>query len=240
MCLFLQSLDVLAQSVVSTDTTHVFTMRGTYYSDRFVGRKTSSGEVFVQDKYTAAHHTIKFGTLLLVTNPKNGKEVIVRVNDRCPKDRIVDMTRKAAKQIGVTSHPVEVRVLPERYKPLWESQDLIAEILSEGKLKEMIDKGLSPEKILSKVSSNIDVGSTKSTDDRLFNLELLTNSDLSEARTKVRRLPMIYQEQVVYKNPGRPGRVSVVLELSASRESVEAVKKEINSIFPEARIVPFK
>ena len=74
LCLFLQSLDVLAQSIASTDTTRVFTMRGTYYSDRFVGRKTSSGEVFVQDKYTAAHHTLKFGTLLLVTNPKNGKE----------------------------------------------------------------------------------------------------------------------------------------------------------------------
>ena len=240
MCLFLQSLDVLAQSIASTDTTRVFTMRGTYYSDRFVGRKTSSGEVFVQDKYTAAHHTLKFGTLLLVTNPKNGKEVIVRINDRCPKDRIVDMTLKAARQIGITSHPVEVRILSERYRPLWESQDLISNILSEGRLKEMIDKGFSLEKILSKASSNNNGVSTKSTDDRLYNLELLSNSDLSEARARVRRLPVIYQEQVVYKNPGRPGGVSVVLELSASRESVEAVKKEINSIFPESKIVPFK
>ena len=75
-----------AQRISSTDTTTTHKMRGTFYSDRFVGRKTSSGEVFRQDRYTAAHHSLKFGTLLLVTNPKNGKQVMVRINDRCPKD----------------------------------------------------------------------------------------------------------------------------------------------------------
>ena len=65
------------QAISSADTATVYSMHGTYYHDRFVGRKTSSGEVFSQDKYTAAHHTLKFGTLLLVTNPKNGKQVIV-------------------------------------------------------------------------------------------------------------------------------------------------------------------
>lgn len=74
-----------AQTVSSTDTTASYTMRCTYYSDKFVGRKTSNGEMFTQDRFTAAHRTLRFGTLLLVTNPQNGKQVIVRVNDRCPK-----------------------------------------------------------------------------------------------------------------------------------------------------------
>ena len=45
------------------------TMLGTYYADRFVGRKTSCGEIFRQNQYTAAHKTIPMGTYLLVTYP---------------------------------------------------------------------------------------------------------------------------------------------------------------------------
>jgi hypothetical protein len=51
-----------------------------YYADKFNGRKTASGEKFDNDKLTAAHRTLPFNTLLLVTNPKNGKEVVVKVN----------------------------------------------------------------------------------------------------------------------------------------------------------------
>ena len=99
LSLFVSSA-LFAQKISSTDTVTVHSMRGTFYSNRFVGRKTSSGEIFSQNKYTAAHHSYKFGTLLLVTNPKNGKQVIVRVNDRCPKANVLDMTSKAAKQIA--------------------------------------------------------------------------------------------------------------------------------------------
>ena len=69
----------------------------TYYADKFNGRKTSSGERFDNTKYTAAHKTLPFGTIVRVTNPANGKWVDVRVNDRGPhnKKQEIDITKKA-------------------------------------------------------------------------------------------------------------------------------------------------
>lgn len=170
-----------------SDSMETITMHGTYYSDRFVGRKTSSGEVFMQDKFTAAHRTLKFGTLLLVTNPKNGKEVIVRINDRCPRSQVLDMTRRAAQQIGVSSHRVEVKVLPDHYRPLWEAQELLSELMSEGRLKAMVDIGLSAQMILSSRADTTKQADAKKTDNvAVYDLELLRNANLSDAKSQVR------------------------------------------------------
>lgn len=104
------------------------TMLGTYYADRFVGRKTSCGEIFRQNQYTAAHKTIPMGTYLLVTYPVTNQHVVVRVNDRCPKPGILDMTKLAVHSIGIRgSGKVTVRVLdPNMGYFLWSSQDTLA------------------------------------------------------------------------------------------------------------------
>ncbi len=103
-------------------------MLGTYYSDRFVGRKTSNGEVFRQNQYTAAHKTIPMGTFLLVTYPVTNQSIVVRVNDRCPKPNILDMTKLAVHSIGIKgSGKVVVSVLdPETGYTLWMNQDTLA------------------------------------------------------------------------------------------------------------------
>lgn len=74
-----------------------------YYNTEFHGRKTSSGEMFDKDALTAAHRTYPFGTILLVTNQKNGKQVEVKVNDRGPvkPERIIDLSYGAAKEIDM-------------------------------------------------------------------------------------------------------------------------------------------
>ncbi|MDP4220499.1 MAG: septal ring lytic transglycosylase RlpA family protein [Bacteroidota bacterium] len=74
-----------------------------YYGKEFDGRKTSSGEIFHKDDLTAAHRTYPFGTILRVTNLKNGGQVNVRVNDRGPvkPERIIDLSYGAAKAIGL-------------------------------------------------------------------------------------------------------------------------------------------
>lgn len=74
-----------------------------YYGKGFDGRKTSSGEKFDMNKLTAAHRTYPFGTILRVTNLKNGSQVDVRVNDRGPvkPERIIDLSYAAAKSIGL-------------------------------------------------------------------------------------------------------------------------------------------
>ncbi len=73
-----------------------------YYSDKLNGRKTASGQVFNNSKYTAAHKTLKFGTKVKVTNVVNDKSVIVTINDRGPfiKGREIDLTKKAFMEIA--------------------------------------------------------------------------------------------------------------------------------------------
>ena len=75
-----------------------------YYAAKFHGKRTASGERFSQKLLTAAHLTLPFGTQLKVTNLRNMKSVIVRVNDRGPhvRGRMVDLSRAAAEHLGIT------------------------------------------------------------------------------------------------------------------------------------------
>ena len=81
------------------------TGQASYYADKFDGRKTANGEIFDQDKLTAAHKTLPFGTIVKVTNLTNNKTVIVRINDRGPfvAGRIIDLSKAAAKKIDLIS-----------------------------------------------------------------------------------------------------------------------------------------
>ena len=74
-----------------------------FYGKEFDGRRTSNGEIFHKDDLTAAHRSYPFGTILRVTNLKNGDKVEVRVNDRGPvkPERIIDLSYGAAKVIGL-------------------------------------------------------------------------------------------------------------------------------------------
>ena len=84
-----------------------------YYGARHHGKRTASAEPFNQNALTAAHPRLPFGTRLLVTNLSNKKSVVVRVNDRGPytRGRIIDVSRKAAQQLGMLrSGTAKVRV----------------------------------------------------------------------------------------------------------------------------------
>jgi rare lipoprotein A len=95
--------------------------KASYYANKFHGRRTSSGEFFNQDSLTCAHRTLPFGTYLKVKNQKNGKEVIVRVNDRGPfvKGRVVDLSRAAAEQIGMLQSGVATVEVVQVEKPVF-------------------------------------------------------------------------------------------------------------------------
>jgi rare lipoprotein A len=86
------------------------------YSDKLAGHKTASGEVFSQQKLTAAHPSLPFGTMVNVTNTNNNKTVEVRINDRGPKQtgRVIDMSSAAAAKIGLGKKgtaPVKLEVV---------------------------------------------------------------------------------------------------------------------------------
>ena len=90
--------------------------KASYYAKKFSGRQTASGERLHHDSLTCAHRTYPFGTLLKVTNPANGKEVIVRVTDRGPyvKGRIIDLSVRAARELGIIAQGI-APVTVERY-----------------------------------------------------------------------------------------------------------------------------
>jgi rare lipoprotein A len=78
-------------------------MVASWYGPRFHGRETANGEIYDQMAYTAAHKALKFGTLLKITNPRNDKSVVVRINDRGPyiKGRQLDLSKAAAIRLGM-------------------------------------------------------------------------------------------------------------------------------------------
>jgi rare lipoprotein A len=92
-----------------------------WYGGKFQGRATASGEIYDAAQMTAAHKTLPFGTLARVTNLENGREVLVRINDRGPfvSGRIIDLSRAAALALGMAgSGLARVRVEPlEEYAP---------------------------------------------------------------------------------------------------------------------------
>jgi rare lipoprotein A len=86
-----------------------------YYSSSMNGRKTSSGEIFNNNLLTAAHKSMKLGTMVKVTNIKNDSTVVLKVNDRLSKSssHVIDVTLAAAKKLnfvrnGIATVTVEV------------------------------------------------------------------------------------------------------------------------------------
>jgi rare lipoprotein A len=75
-----------------------------YYHDRFHGRRTASGARYDKNSYSAAHKSLPLGTQVRVTDSRSGKSVVVRINDRGPyaRGRVIDLSRAAAQEIGLT------------------------------------------------------------------------------------------------------------------------------------------
>jgi rare lipoprotein A len=87
-----------------------------WYGPDFHGKLTSNGEVYNMNSLTAAHKTLPFNSIVLVTHRKSGKRVTVRINDRGPfvGDRIIDLSYGAAKKLGMVktgTAPVDLRVI---------------------------------------------------------------------------------------------------------------------------------
>lgn len=108
-----ESLSSAPEAGPSTDATSEIIERGraSWYGSRFHGRRTASGEPFDKNALTAAHKTLPFGTRVRVRSLRNGREVVVRINDRGPftRGRVIDLSQAAMKALGLGTHGV-VRV----------------------------------------------------------------------------------------------------------------------------------
>ena len=106
--------EVLGKDYVPLREDTRFTQRGmaSWYGKKFHGRRTASGEVYNMYAMTAAHKTMPIPSYARVRNPANGREIIVRVNDRGPfhRGRVIDLSYTAALRLGVLNNiaPVEV------------------------------------------------------------------------------------------------------------------------------------
>jgi rare lipoprotein A len=80
-----------------------------WYGKAFNGRTTASGEPYDMFQFTAAHRQLPLGTLVKVTNLRNGRSVVVRVNDRgpVPRTRIIDLSYGAARMIGLPGYGLQ-------------------------------------------------------------------------------------------------------------------------------------
>ena len=95
--------------------------QASFYSQKFEGRKTASGQIFKHKKFTAACNTLPLGTFIKVTNLKNGKTVVVQTNDRlhAKTKRLIDLTMAGAKRLGFVASgitKVKVEVLRDKMK----------------------------------------------------------------------------------------------------------------------------
>lgn len=102
------SLALPAQANDKVEALQTITGSASWYGGKFHGRTTANGERYDMNELTAAHKTLPFGTKVRVTNERNGKAVVVRINDRGPfvGKRVIDLSRGAAQAVGMINQGV--------------------------------------------------------------------------------------------------------------------------------------
>lgn len=216
-----------SQIVVSS-----FTGGASFYGggDGFDGKKTANGEIFNANKLTAAHKTLPFGTMVKVTNSKNGKSVVVRINDRGPYigGRVIDLSRAAAAQIGM----IESGVAQVKAEVLGKSSSQKTQPQTDPKIQKMIDdktRATSNPKQVNKTTTEViakDAGnsfainsSSSSTKPGNVNLQ---QSGMNKAATEA-----YLQGDVLVSNgktleqvaPGQASATDLILDYATSREA---------------------
>lgn len=244
-------LQIHSQTFAHDDTVSVYTMYGTIYADMFIGRKTANGEIYTQEKFTAAHWKFKFGTLVLVTNINTGEQVIVRINDRCPKRGVLDLTRRAANSIGIKGcQKVNVQVLPERYYERWQKQDGSAssaikpphKAASDGvnqnktETKQKDSTSASPKSASVNTKKEIKKKPTTSTKyPDLYNIQICTVDNRTVANKAISKLPYYYQNKATLVTENN--KITVIVNTSMQHPQAQKSMTELKQIFPESKLV---
>jgi len=220
-----------AQNYSVNDTVTEYPNKGTFYHDMFEGRKTASGEIFDQNKFTAAHWRIKLGTYVLVTNKNTGLQVIVRVNDRCPKRGVFDMSHRAAAAIGIRGmQPVTIRILPDGYEERWAAQETMFD---------SVHTRLHPNQtdIQTKGSVSSVTNKKKSGSDN-YKIFLGIAASHSEVYTQTKQLPAAYRECVNIETMDACDSLRVTLDVHLTKAQAEQLARSLKKTFPRIQIIP--
>ena len=219
-----------AQNYSVDDTVTEYPNKGTFYHDLFEGRKTSSGEIFDQNKFTAAHWRIKLGTYVMVTNKNNGLQVIVRVNDRCPKRGVFDLSHRAAAAIGIRGmQPVTVRILPDGYEERWAAQETMFD-----SVHTRLGTGTAAK---ARTNSPAPTRTATTTTDR-YNLLLGVAGSHSAVYTQTRRLPAAYRDRVNVEALEGSDSLRITLDVKCPKNEAEKLSRTLRNTFPKVQIIP--
>ncbi|MBO5962907.1 MAG: septal ring lytic transglycosylase RlpA family protein [Bacteroidales bacterium] len=214
-----------------------FTAKATYYQNRFENRRTSSGEIFSQKKYTAAHKTLPLNTLVRVTHLSNGRSVLLKVNDRCPRAGVIDLSYIAAQRIllhKTGTAKVKVELLGDEYMELWEKQN---------DLFEMFDRAEMNDSVRNRdLDSVIFAKGNKYEQTFLFTyyVRLATAANKNEAKMIIHQLPEIYKNRAkavkVYNENFYYINIGPFISVESAEDAVENLKKN----YPLAHLIKKK
>src|SRR5690554_3188832 len=211
--------------------------KATYYHHKFVNRKTSSGEVFSQTKYTAAYNSLPLHTIVRVTNKKNQRSIIVRINDRCPKQRVIDLTLIAAKRLKMIESgviPVRLEILNKDYTELWQKQEEIFNLFDR---KNEIDslKNAIFDSIIFSNANNINENYIFA-----FNIRIIKANNKTHARKIIRQLPNKYKHITRAVKINESDYYNINIGPFISEQTAIIALKEIRKRYPIAHILEKK
>lgn len=253
--LLLSPLTLCGQNYSVDDTVTEYPNKGTYYHNKFEGRKTANGEIFDQNLFTAAHWKIPLGTYVMVTNQNTGLQVIVRVNDRCPKHGVFDMSHRAANSIGIKGcQPVTVRILPpnEEYIARWKAQDSMFDSVyskfggpkAEPKPKKERKKAKTakakPDTQGEPAPLNLPIHKNEASTSHAvqrYNLSLCTVESHSEAFASIQKLPRYYQDKIIVDSSDH-AHIRIILDVRLPQKSADELSRALRPTFPQCKTVP--
>lgn len=179
-----------------------------YYGGKFNGRKTANGEIFSENNFTAAHKTLAFGTYLLVTNLKNNRKIIVRVNDRGPfsKSRILDVSKIAARSLGmlhsgVTKVKVEALHVDSKGYISGKGTQTLVQLAKKSGISLKIKS--SSKKYIQKKKSNKKTNKSKESKKTKLNSSFGIKVVALKSKNEAKKLTMLVKPKAIIKKNGK-------------------------------------
>jgi rare lipoprotein A len=196
-----------------------------YYADKFEGQLTASGEKYKHKRLTAAHKILPFGTLVKVTNIKNGKSVEVTINDRGPfvSGRIIDLSKSAAEALQFTAQgltEVELEVVDAGDGKVKNTQMQIDDPLAEDIYFSLKVERENPE------GYGVQIASFRSLDNLM---RLAENIRKSYGEVPFVEVKDINGEKVY----------AIVIGKTNNRKKVEVLKQSVKERFPDAFVITY-
>ena len=213
----------------------ISTIKATYYHDRFENRKTSSGEKFSQKLYTAAHKTLPFNTIVRITNPKTSQSVLVKINDRCRRAGVVDLTKIAASRINLLSEGimnVKLEVMKEDYTAMWEMQDEMYSLFDS--LSYSLDMQLRYIDSLSNTIENKQIFSIA------YFVKIATVEGEEEMMSVLYSIPEKYRNQVKHDKIYNENFYEIMVGPFITKEAAGITLSDLRKRYPSAHLIKNK